>query len=169
MIFFVSILVSVLLLNSVRAEDILITSPEKSVSIYAGQTNTLDILIKNNRDIKDTFKQFYGMDLSHETIRLWIQKFSNLIDKYTETLTPEISDKFHVDEQKCKDKHGNWQWVWNCIDADTRYLIANNVTKGRTIPEARQIYHIRLIFSLHSLLEILVCILLYLQDCQRSP
>lgn len=51
----ISIFVFTLLLISVHAEDILITSPEKSTTIYAGQTNTLDILVKNNRGVKDTF------------------------------------------------------------------------------------------------------------------
>jgi len=54
-IIFISILVFILLLISVHAEDILITSPEKSTTVYAGQTNTLVILVKNNRGVKDTF------------------------------------------------------------------------------------------------------------------
>ena len=52
---FISILVFALLSISIHAEDILITSPEKSVTIYAGRTNTLDILVTNNRGVKDTF------------------------------------------------------------------------------------------------------------------
>lgn len=52
---FISIFVFTLLLIPVYAEDILITSPEKSTTIYAGQTNTLSILVKNNRSVGDTF------------------------------------------------------------------------------------------------------------------
>lgn len=44
-----------LFIASVKSQDILITVPQKSTTIYAGQTNTLDILIKNNRAVKDTF------------------------------------------------------------------------------------------------------------------
>jgi len=54
-IVFISISVFMLLFISVRAEDILITSPEKSVTVYAGKTNTLDVLVKNNRGVTDTF------------------------------------------------------------------------------------------------------------------
>ena len=44
-----------LVIFSVDAQDILITVPEKSTTIYAGQTNTINILVKNNRGVKDTF------------------------------------------------------------------------------------------------------------------
>jgi len=59
---FISILVFIsLLILPVHAlpgsppPSILITSPEKSTTIYAGQTNTIKILIKNNRGVEDTF------------------------------------------------------------------------------------------------------------------
>jgi len=51
----ISILVFMFLSIIVYAEDILITSPEKSTTIYAGQANTLKILVTNNRGVKDTF------------------------------------------------------------------------------------------------------------------
>jgi hypothetical protein len=44
-----------LFIFSVNAQDILITAPEKATTIYAGQANTLSILVKNNRVVKDTF------------------------------------------------------------------------------------------------------------------
>jgi hypothetical protein len=44
-----------LFIVSVHSQDILITVPERSTNVYAGQTNTLNILIKNNRAVKDTF------------------------------------------------------------------------------------------------------------------
>ncbi len=52
---FISIFVFTLLFISVHAEEILITSPEKSITVYAGQTNTLNILVTNNRGVEDTF------------------------------------------------------------------------------------------------------------------
>ena len=52
----ISILIFIsLFIFSVNAQNILITVPEKATTIYAGQTNTLNILIKNNRGVKDTF------------------------------------------------------------------------------------------------------------------
>lgn len=46
---------TMLIISSTCAQDILISSPEKSTNVYAGQVNTLNILVKNNRDVKDTF------------------------------------------------------------------------------------------------------------------
>src|SRR3989344_9404015 len=37
------------------------------------------------RDIADQFKQFYGLDLHHETIRRWVLKFSQVMEKYAKT------------------------------------------------------------------------------------
>jgi hypothetical protein len=56
----ISILISaivflLLAISLIQAEDILITAPEKSTTIYAGQTNSINILVKNNRGVKDTF------------------------------------------------------------------------------------------------------------------
>ena len=89
------------------------------------------------RDIQDTFKQFYGIKLHHETIRRWIMKFTEKINNYVETKTPELGKSWNTDEQMIKIK-GKWKWSWNTIDKETRFWIANNVTKGRTEEEARQ-------------------------------
>jgi len=51
----ISMLVFMFLLNLVNSQGILITGPEKSTTIYAGQTNSISILVKNNRGVKDTF------------------------------------------------------------------------------------------------------------------
>ncbi len=43
------------LISSVNAGDIDIITPEKTITAYAGRTNQLQILIKNNRNVRDTF------------------------------------------------------------------------------------------------------------------
>jgi hypothetical protein len=54
--FFISIiLIMFFFLNSVYAEDIEIIVPEKTITTYAGRTNRLEVLVKNNRDVRDTF------------------------------------------------------------------------------------------------------------------
>jgi len=90
------------------------------------------------RDIKDTFRQFYNLNLHHETIRRWIVKFTEKINDYVETKTPELGkERWNTDEQNIK-VGSEWMWSWNTIDNDTKFWIANNVTKGRSIEEARQ-------------------------------
>ncbi len=91
------------------------------------------------RKITDTLNQFFGMKIHHETVRRWLMKFTDSMNEYTKQFTPKVSDAWHVDEQAIKSK-GSQKWVWNCLDEETRFLIANNVTDERTIPEARQIF-----------------------------
>ncbi len=89
------------------------------------------------RDIQDTFKQFYNLDLHHETIRRWIMKFTEKMNDYVETKTPELGKRWDTDEQNIK-VGKKWLWSWNTIDTDTKFWIANTVSKKRSIREARQ-------------------------------
>jgi len=105
-------------------------------------TLVMDLYFKGNslRDIKDTIKQFYDIDLHHETIRRYILKFTNVINGYTNNIKPKLSNKINVDEQKIRTKHNEFLWSWNAIDRETRFLIANTVTKERTVEEATEIF-----------------------------
>jgi len=89
------------------------------------------------RDIQDTLKQSYNINLHHETVRRWIVKFTSKMNKYVETKTPELGKVWHTDEQKVRVKK-DWLWSWNTIDSETKFWIANNVTEGRSIKETRQ-------------------------------
>ncbi len=91
------------------------------------------------RDISDTIFRFYGLKLHHETVRRWIMKFTELINNYVNTLQPKLSETWHTDEQMVKVK-GKWEWNWNVLDADTRFLIATNLTKSRYIKDARKVF-----------------------------
>jgi transposase-like protein len=91
------------------------------------------------RKITDTLNQFFGVKIHHETVRRWLMKFGDAMNRYTSQLKPKVSDAWHVDEQVIKSK-GEERWVWNVMDAETRFLIANNITDGRSIPEARQVF-----------------------------
>ncbi len=92
------------------------------------------------RDIKDTVKQFFSIDLHHETIRRYILRFTEAMNKYVENYKPKLGNKWHIDEQKVKTKEKDkWVWSWNIVDADTRFLIANNITESRFINDSRKV------------------------------
>jgi len=93
------------------------------------------------RKIADTIYQFYGLEIHHETVRRWINASMEKINQYVKNLEPNVSDIWHTDEQKIKTKKDGWVWSWNTIDNGTRFLIANNVTMGRSTLEARQIFN----------------------------
>jgi putative transposase len=91
------------------------------------------------RDISDQFKQFYGLSISHVTIRSWILKFSNVIEKYTKELKPKTSGVWNADETMVLTKRGRdkknpnteFDYVWNVMDNKSKFLLAS-VNSGRS-------------------------------------
>ena len=91
------------------------------------------------RDISDQFKQFYGLSISHVTIRSWILKFSNVIEKYTKELKPKTCGVWNADETMVLTKRGRdkknpnteFDYVWNVMDNKSKFLLAS-VNSGRS-------------------------------------
>ncbi len=93
------------------------------------------------RDIKDSVKQFFNVELHHETIRQYVLKFSKQISDYTDKFKPQVSGRLQIDEQKLKTKtKKEWKWCWNVIDEKTRFLLTNNITNERSIFEASIVF-----------------------------
>lgn len=105
-------------------------------------TLTMDLYFKglSLRDIADTIYQFYGLKITHPTVRNWIIKFTKLINNYTKKFKPKLSGKWHADEQNIK-VGKEWLWDWNVIDKDTKFLVANNITKTRYIKDAQKVFN----------------------------
>ena len=104
-------------------------------------TVALDLYFKGTslRKIVDHLDQFYERTVHFTTIYHWVQKYSEIISRYAETLQPQLGDIWHADEMKIKTKRDDWSWLWNVMDSQTRFLIANLVTKKREIEE-RKVY-----------------------------
>ena len=94
------------------------------------------------RDISDQFKQFYGLSLHHETIRRWVLRFSELMEKYSKTLQPQTSGIWNADETMVLTKRGtkgnhlnasnkNFDYVWNVMDNKSKFLLAS-LNSGRS-------------------------------------
>ena len=100
----------------------------------------LDMYYKGNslRDIQDTLCKNFGLDMHHETIRRWINRFMGRINEYVKDLKPKTSEIMHIDEQVLNIKGKN-EWCWNALDNGTRFLLATQITKVRTIEDARNI------------------------------
>jgi transposase-like protein len=98
------------------------------------------------RKIKDHVKQFYGKDISHETLRRWIVRFTKKLNENVDKFTPKLSDTWHADEVFVKTRtskqtpRGNWAYNWNVLDSKTRFLIASNITELREQYEAKQTF-----------------------------
>lgn len=102
-------------------------------------TLALDLYFKgvSLRKIGDHIKQFYGFDVSHMGIYKWLQKYGKIINDYVDQLEPELSEVWHTDEMKVK-CGGKWTWLWNVMDAGTRFLLATHISDARASTDARK-------------------------------
>jgi putative transposase len=101
-------------------------------------TLTLDLYFKglSLRKIQDTLKQFYGVEVHHETVRRWINHYMKQINSYVDKFQPITSGVIHTDEMMIKEK-GKYKWLWNSIDHETKFLIASNVSETRFVKDAK--------------------------------
>jgi len=113
-------------------------------------TLCLDMFYKGAslRKITQHVAQFYGLKVTHVAILKWVRKFSELIDEYAQTLTPQLSGVWNCDEMKTKMAHEEpingerFYWLWNALDNGSRYLVASHLTRGRTHKDARAFFEV---------------------------
>ena len=67
-----------------------------------------------------------GVQVSHQTVYNWINKYVTLLQDYTEKLIPKIGDTWRTDELFLKVK-GNTKYLFALMDDETRYWIAQQV------------------------------------------
>src|SRR5208337_3200327 len=92
-------------------------------------TLTLDLYFKglSDRKIVDHLKQFHNVTVVHSTVIRWIQKYLKLLATYSEKYKAEVGNIWHSDETtvfiKKDGEKKYYQWIWNVMDAKTRYLL----------------------------------------------
>jgi len=104
-------------------------------------TVALDLYFKgvSLRKIVDHLKQFEQVNVSHVAVLKWIQKYVAVMRDYVDAMKPELSRVFHADETKVSIR-GQWVWLWHLMDGDTRFLLANHVSKSRNVSDAREAF-----------------------------
>jgi transposase-like protein len=107
-------------------------------------TLTLDLFFKgvSQRKIADHLKQFENIEVTQPTILSWIKKYLKLLAEYSEKYKAEVGNIWHSDETtifiKKEGEKKYYQWIWNVMDAKTRYLLACQVTESRFKNDARK-------------------------------
>jgi transposase-like protein/predicted RNA-binding Zn-ribbon protein involved in translation (DUF1610 family) len=104
-------------------------------------TLALDLYFKgiSYRKIVDHLKQFYSIKVSHVAVIKWIRKYTKLMKQYTDGLTPETSGIWHTDEMAINIK-GQYNWLWNVMDHETRFLLASQISQRREVMDARKVF-----------------------------
>jgi transposase-like protein len=67
-----------------------------------------------------------GVVVSHQTVYNWIAKYTELMRKYLDKITPQVSDTWRADELFLKVK-GNMKYLYAMMDNETRFWIAQQV------------------------------------------
>jgi transposase-like protein len=67
-----------------------------------------------------------GVEVSHQTIYNWIDKYTALMNKYLDKITPKVSTSWRTDKLYLKVK-GNMKYLYALMDDKTRFWIAQQV------------------------------------------
>lgn len=104
-------------------------------------TLALDLFFKglSYRKVVDHLKQFYGIKISHVAIIKWVKKYTQLMKGYVDSLMPQTSGIWHTDEMAIN-IHGEYNWLWNVMDHETRFLLASQISQRREIKDAREVF-----------------------------
>lgn len=106
-------------------------------------TLTLDLYFKgvSLRKITDHIQQFHDRKVCQTTPMRWIKKYITLLGKYSEKYQAEVGNIWHSDETtifiKKEGQKKCYEWIWNIMDAKTRYLLACQITETRFVNDAR--------------------------------
>ncbi len=73
------------------------------------------------------FIRLQGVEVSHQTIYNWIQKYTKLMKKYLDKIVPQVGDAWRADEVYTKIR-GDLKYLFALIDDETRYWIAKEVS-----------------------------------------
>jgi transposase-like protein len=108
----------------------------------------LDLYFKGTsvRKISEHLQLTNGLGVNYSTVFRWIAKYTELLSEYVQTLKPDLSGKWHFDEmmvklrggrQLSKDGKTGYAWLWNAIDAETKFQLASVITMERNVEDAR--------------------------------
>jgi putative transposase len=110
-------------------------------------TAALDLYFKgiSLRKVCEHLKHFHDVQVSHVAVLKWIRKFVRLVRPYVDQIEPSfLGGIFNVDEmmvhvRKEKTDKGHFAWLWNLMDATTRYWICARISQKREIADARSV------------------------------
>ena len=80
-----------------------------------------------------------GVEVSHQTVYNWIEKYVSLMQSYADKIKPNVSDVWRTDEIYIKMK-GNKKYLFSVMDDQTRYWIAQQVADNKGTSNVRAMF-----------------------------
>jgi transposase-like protein len=97
----------------------------------------------SGESLRNTMKslKLLGVEVSHQTVYDWINKYVSLMKTYVEKIVPNVSDTWRADELYVKIK-GDMKYLFALMDDETRYLISQEVAETKQKHDARHLFQI---------------------------
>ena len=77
--------------------------------------------------------------MSHQTIHNWIEKYIELMKRYLDKITSNVSDTWRADEVFVK-IHGDMSYLYALMDDQTRFWIAQEVAETKFTADIRPLF-----------------------------
>jgi transposase-like protein len=81
-----------------------------------------------------------GVQVSYQTVWNWIEKYTALMDKYLDKITPQVGDTWRADEIFLKVK-GDMKYLYALMDDETRFWIAEQVAETKYHADIHELFH----------------------------
>jgi len=96
----------------------------------------------SGESLRNTMKslRLLGCEVSHQTVANWIEKYTLIMKKYADNLTPNVSDTWRADEVFVRVK-GDIKYLFALMDDETRYIIAQEVAETKDRHDAGALFH----------------------------
>ena len=82
-----------------------------------------------------------GVQVSHKTVFMWIKKYTALMEKYLDKITPQVSDTWRADELFLKVK-GSMKYLYALMDDQTRFWIAREVASTKYTADVAPLFRL---------------------------
>jgi putative transposase len=92
------------------------------------------------RKIVDHMAQVHSLELSPMTVYRWVTHYSSLAAQWMDAQGARTGERWHVDETVIN-VNGEPRYLWNVMDADTRFLMATHISKARGLADTRAPLH----------------------------
>ncbi|MBE0431714.1 MAG: IS6 family transposase [Dehalococcoidia bacterium] len=87
-------------------------------------------------EVRQNIEQQHSYSPSVSTIYRWLNRFIREAEHKVRDTRPNVGDTWIADETVIK-INGKKYWLFDCIDADTRFLLASHLSPNRGTREAR--------------------------------
>jgi transposase-like protein/uncharacterized protein YlaI len=90
------------------------------------------------RAIEHHMKSIYSLDVSYPTIHRWVRRIIKNMKALEKEHSLNVGKRWHIDETEIK-ICGKPAYLWNALDAETKILLASEVTYGRSSDDAEMV------------------------------